>query len=395
MATTNDAWIGKRVAHRRAIAGMSQQQLGDILGVTRNYISLIENGHKPITARSMLYDIADALGVPNGDLTGQPLAVRTHEDLLTLSTVAAIRAALDYPQDAPATPRPLDELARVADTLMAARMDCDYGLLGAGLARLIAESRAKFEDTLSQSAGRVLVRGLVTASLTLKPIGWVDLALRCADLARSVATSVGDPDAYGAAEFATAQCVLTAGSRRRSYLIAATAANNLTISRGNTVHARAWQGLLHLHAAFSAASLGLTDDSDEHHQQAEALAANVTGNPWAMEFTTANCLVWRVGSALENGQPERAPQLALRVDRSQLRSKQRISRVDIDEGRGHYLSGDSTAAVRSFRRAYEIAPHELRTRPSVIEIVGQMVRDATPRPDAELRQLAALVGVDQ
>ena len=41
-----DDWIGLRVARWRDIAGMTQQGLADRVGVSREYVSMIENGKR-------------------------------------------------------------------------------------------------------------------------------------------------------------------------------------------------------------------------------------------------------------------------------------------------------------------------------------------------------------
>lgn len=88
-------FMGLRVARWRDIGGLTQQQLADAVGVTREYISMIENGHRPVTKRSLLISLAQALGVSITDLTGQPYEPVSQEDLLIYSISSGVRTALD------------------------------------------------------------------------------------------------------------------------------------------------------------------------------------------------------------------------------------------------------------------------------------------------------------
>lgn len=58
-----DVHVGKRVRHRRWMVGMTQQQLGDIVGIKFQQIQKYETGMNRISA-SRLWDIAQALDVP-------------------------------------------------------------------------------------------------------------------------------------------------------------------------------------------------------------------------------------------------------------------------------------------------------------------------------------------
>ncbi|MDF2235547.1 helix-turn-helix transcriptional regulator [Albimonas sp. CAU 1670] len=58
-----DAHVGKRVRHRRWMMGMTQQQLGDMVGIKFQQIQKYETGMNRISA-SRLWDIAKALEVP-------------------------------------------------------------------------------------------------------------------------------------------------------------------------------------------------------------------------------------------------------------------------------------------------------------------------------------------
>ncbi len=63
MAHPVDAHVGQRVRQRRCMAGMSQQQLGDKVGIRFHQIQKYESGTNRISA-SRMWDIAAAMEVP-------------------------------------------------------------------------------------------------------------------------------------------------------------------------------------------------------------------------------------------------------------------------------------------------------------------------------------------
>jgi transcriptional regulator with XRE-family HTH domain len=390
--TDREDWIGLRVARWRDIGGLTQQQLADAVSVSREYISMIENGKRAVTKRSLLYDLASALRVSVTDLTGEPTPPRTPAERAAYLAAPAIRQALDG-FDEPPQPRTPEQLAALSDRAMSARMASDFGLLGDILPGLLAETAILAEDGV-ESAVALHVQACVVAALALKPLGVVDLARRAAARAACYAEWFGDPVHVAAAQFATAQTVLAGGSSRSSLDLAERAADRLApYTTGDD--GRALYGMLHLHAALSAATIGRSEDARSHLDEAASVAPTVTGDPWRMEFTPANVAVWRVGVALENGEADRAPEYAQEVDQAQLRTVQRRARLCIDTGRGLYLAERPDAAVRALLAADDIAPQEVRTRTSVREIVGQMIRDAPTRGGSDdLRDLATRMGID-
>ncbi len=397
--------IGLRVARWRGIAGLTQQQLADRVGehlgrsISQAYMSMIENGRRPVDKRSLLLALAAGLGVAVTDLIGQPYPPTARVDLDSYMVVPAIRAALDG-GDEDVEARPLPQLTFAADQGMVARMACDFPAFGAHVPGLLAETRVLFFEEGNEQAGRLLVQAAVTASLMLKPAGWVDLAVRLAELADTVARRLNDPVCLAAAQFATAQCSLAAGNRRRSFLTATAAVDQLSgrLSGMTSIvrnDAAAWLGMLHLHSALTAASLHRGDDATAHLDAAQDTVTQVSGDPWRMEFTAANVATWAVGVALENGEPERAPELARLVNPAELHTRQRRARLYLDTGRGLFIAGEQERAVTALLAADDAAPGDLRNRPSAVEIVAQMVRDAPARGGSEpLRELAVRVGVD-
>ncbi|MEO0751532.1 MAG: helix-turn-helix transcriptional regulator [Pseudomonadota bacterium] len=57
-----DVHVGKRIRHRRWLAGMTQQQLAESVGIKFQQIQKYETGANRVSA-SRLWDIADALEV--------------------------------------------------------------------------------------------------------------------------------------------------------------------------------------------------------------------------------------------------------------------------------------------------------------------------------------------
>ncbi len=63
MAHLVDIHVGKRIRQRRWLIGMTQQQLGEAVGIKFQQIQKYETGSNRVSA-SRLWDIADALDVP-------------------------------------------------------------------------------------------------------------------------------------------------------------------------------------------------------------------------------------------------------------------------------------------------------------------------------------------
>lgn len=58
-----DVHVGKRIRHRRWMVGMTQQQLGEAVGIKFQQIQKYETGMNRVSA-SRLWDIAQAMDVP-------------------------------------------------------------------------------------------------------------------------------------------------------------------------------------------------------------------------------------------------------------------------------------------------------------------------------------------
>jgi transcriptional regulator with XRE-family HTH domain len=109
-----DVHVGQRVRQRRWMIGMTQQQLGNKVGIKFQQIQKYETGTNRVSA-SRLWDIAAALDVPVSfffeGLNGEHLLVAAHGDILTdKEALELVRAYYTIPET---QRRRLFDLARV------------------------------------------------------------------------------------------------------------------------------------------------------------------------------------------------------------------------------------------------------------------------------------------
>jgi transcriptional regulator with XRE-family HTH domain len=383
--------MGYRVARWRDLAGLSQRQLAERVGVSREYISMIESGRRPVSTRRLLADLAHALGVSVADLTGQPVQPRNGAELVLYSLAPAVRRALDGEDDPPERIRPLAEVAADVDRSLALHMAADWDALADLLPRLLTETAA-----LPGDQGRLLhVRAIESASRTVNNAGYTDLARRCADQAADMAAGVGEPVHIAAVTWSLALAALLGGSARCALAVAEAGAEALQTSGSDDPDAVGIAGMLHLAGALSAAAAGQPARAGDHLAEAAELATHSVGDPWRLEFGPPNVQVWEVAVACELGEWGRAAELAAAVDTTRLRTPDRVSKLHVDAGRGWYGTGDRDRATSELLVAMETSARATRVLPCVREVTAQMARDAGPRGGSQaLRHLVSWVGVD-
>lgn len=78
-------YFGNKVLVKRKELKLNQQELADLAGVSRNYVSMIERGEAKNVSREIIRKLANSLQVPIGELTGEP------DDSTPLSVPPALR----------------------------------------------------------------------------------------------------------------------------------------------------------------------------------------------------------------------------------------------------------------------------------------------------------------
>lgn len=398
--------IGQRLREVRALRGMSQREVAQLAGFTQAYLSQIENGLKPVDRRSTLEALARAAKIAPSDLAGVAIADRLPDPEVSAAeaTITGLETVLSEVGfgDVAVAPRAWEAIAADLGHLNAhLRPTTDYAGQGTVLPGLITELQALVNDPTAPRE-QVLI-GLVqcyhAAVAVARNLGIRGLPALASWHARRAAEELNDPAWIGLAEWLRASSI-GGGSRDRASVVALQAAADLEPHLGDQ-RAREIYGSLHLQASLSAAATTRPDAANEHLDEADDVARSLAQKRrpscgfGALYFNSDNIGIWRLSIAVELGEVGRVREIAAGVDISQVPSAARQAVYWSDLGRG--LSGTRATAeeaVSALRRAEEIAPVYVRTRPLVRETVTHLLRRA--RRDAggrELRGMAYRMGI--
>jgi len=401
----DEATIGARLRILRRWRGMTQVQLADLADLSPSFVSMIENGQRPLDRRSHIAAIASALRVSETDLVGGPhlSADRLQSDPHT--TIPALREALQTSKlTVPAVDRarPLPELAgEVNGRIRLLYKAADYVGGGALLPDVLDELHWHTAQAADEAARRLaletLIEACITAGLTAKDLGYVDLAHVAVLRAEEAAAVLDDPVQRGKVE-----CLrIWAFPRERSWdrrLAAAEAAAEDLEPHVRTPLAVQVLGILTLHAALGAAVAQRPGAVDHWLAEASQLASRVPddiGGNW-QSFSQTNVRLWNVAIGVERGESGGTVlEMARTVDQSKIVYRTRRAPFLADVGRG--LAREPRMrdeAIRWLRRAEDAGPQLIRNHPPTCETVGYLLNRA--RIDAggrELRGMAARMGL--
>ncbi len=391
-----DAHIGRRVREIRTWRGMSLTATAELAGVTGAYLSMIERGLRPVTKRSVLEAIAQALRVSPVDLTDQPREPSRAASVEVIAAMTAIEDAVtswwvgEVP-DVP--PRPWPEVAADLDRLnRTLRPNADYAAQGALLPGLIRDLLAAAEtDTEHRRSALVgLIAAYKAAAYLAHDLRFAGLPTLAVDRMRGAAEELGDPVWTSYAAYQRAQ-VLSGANRPRQYELAVGAADIAPASRPEV------RGMANLTAALAAASQGDADTAQTHLAEAASLAELIDADvsPWCQtNFGRTNVGIWRVSIGVELGEGARVAEIADSV-RPGTVSRSRQAAYWIDYGRA-LLSERKTRedGLAALLRAETLAPQKVRSNVFVRETVTDLLAMANRQAGGrDLRGLAYRMGV--
>lgn len=390
--------IGSEVRRLRKYRNMTQDQLAGLAGISKSYLSKIENGVATPERRKLIRDLADALRVSVGDLTGAGyLTDRSLQN--ATGAIPDIRLALAStsldgagPFTSPA--RTMAELAPEVRRVAEARQLLRSEEVGRTLPPLIIDLHAVAEGGAGDdrpAALQSIVQAAQTSTLYLKNYGEYDLALAAAERGHQAAVLLDDPIYVAASEFARVQALVGLGAYERADAIAKHAAQLLTPKTEVDLEI---YGMSVLTAAFTGQMTGT--DPEEALREARAVAAKAPGsNAFWMNFSVGNVNLWRISIALESEDPVKAAEIASQVRLEDIPAKSRRSSFLIDHARAlHALGSRDEDVVKLLRKAEKLGAdrfrHNVWAREIVTEILHRSRRDAG---GYELRGIADRMGM--
>ncbi|MGC0415435.1 helix-turn-helix domain-containing protein [Embleya sp. AB8] len=397
--------IGDRIRIHRTRKGISQSVLGGLIGRSEDWVSRVERGVLPIDRLSLLLEIMRVLGVRElTDLTGRALAL-TPGDSLEHPSVPAIRAAINslpsaLGQNLPGDPLTAQQLAeRVDEIWMTYEQDVDrYALVGPVLPNLLHEANL----TLRRSRGDEETRAVVALvslyhllQIYLRRVGEPELARVVADRALMLAESTGDPVLSAASAWNLCSVLTVRGHVAESLDLARSAMDAYAPGEDATAEHVSVYGALHL-AAVIAAVRGSNAPAAWDHLRAADEVARRNGedrNDWRTSFGPCNVAMHGVHLAAEEGDAAEALRLADHVEVNPILPLERRTRYRVEVMASHRLKRDDLGTLFVLQQIATESPEEVRFFPLVRDAVRDLLKRERPTYRAELRSLAAQVGV--
>jgi transcriptional regulator with XRE-family HTH domain len=402
----DEATIGARLRILRRWRGMTQAELAGLAELSPSFVSMVENGQRPLDRRSHIAAVAAALRVSETDLVGGPhlSADRLQSD--PHMTIPPLRVALQTNTlTAPAVDRarPLAELHReVFGRIEPLRRICDYVSVGQQLPDVLDELHWHAAQTKDEAIRRLaletLVEACVIAAAVSKELGYLDLAYLAALRAKEAAAVLDDPVMRGKADFMWLLTLPRAGTWDRGLAAAEQAAGDLEPHARDPLGLQVL-GMIMLTASLSAAAALRTDRAAHWLGEASGVAARVPDEPrrtW-QSFSRTNVSAWRIAISVEGGGSGTAMlELAkdVNLDLFEPRSSRRAGILaDVSRGlaREPRTRGE---AVRWLRRAEDASPQRIRNSAAAHETVAYLLNRATAATGGrELRGMAARMGL--
>ncbi len=374
---------------------MTLQVLADRSGLSKSFLSMVENGDRYLERRRHIASVAESLGISPADLVGSVAelgglaqASGGHEFVHEVR-VMLLTDGLEHPESGPLVPP--ERLLGEAEEINQLRLNCEFDAVGRRLREMLPLALA------ASSRGEVpghqaVVVAMQAATFWLKYTGYPDLAWIAADKGFQAATRLEDPVWIGAAQFARAQALSGLGAYDSMGQVAQSAADSIprTTAEGLEVY-----GIHLLNQAFAASTTGAPDVSAALDEARDIATHTGEGSAFGLMFGPANVELWAMSIALEQANPEEATRIGRAINPRDIPTTYRRAAYYLDLAAALARTGHTHEAIVELRRAEKTAPQRFLNSPTARELVAVMLQQSTRNPDGrELRGLAHRLGVN-
>lgn len=390
MTADNSVTVGDRIAVFRKARRMTQGQLADTAAISISLLRKVEQGSRAATP-SVLASIARALGVEDGQLSGDPWvdASRVHD---AIPRIRHKMDSYDLPDDGPV--QPLDTLRAATRQATVYRLESQYSRLAATLPDLLGELTRAAHSYTSQHQEEtygMLAMAYRAADAIADKYGYTDLSARAIELIRWAAAQTGDPLIGAMAAYVRTELFFSgqhpaAGLRS---LDAAITSINPAASRD----ASAIYGSLHMRAAVAAAAIGLTGPAESHLAEAREMGKRVPDDVYyGTAFGPSSVRIHEIAAAAELGEAPAVLKLAQAWQPPATLTAERRSHYYIELARAQLWAGQRANVLSSLQAARSIAPQHVRCNAAVHKTAATLMR-VQRHPPESLLSFAAWAGI--
>ncbi|MFJ7342438.1 MULTISPECIES: helix-turn-helix domain-containing protein [Streptomyces] len=391
--------FGKRVRFYRKRRGLSQRQLGDLLGRSEDWVYRVESERIPVNNVKMLADLAHALRVHVEDLQGTPTLLDDRGP--HAASIPAIRIALMQSRrlagslyDDRETVR-LERLSFAVEEAWRLYQNCQFARLGACLPGLLADARLATQERTSSTEHaeslRLFALACHVAAVLLRKLGETNLAWTAVDQGDMAAAESGDPATMLALRRGVAHVQLGASMPAEAVSVTLDAADDL--ERGwwrSTPASLSLYGTLFLNGAVAAARMrnrALADHMMGKADEAAHLLGGDSNEMWT-SFGPSNVEIHRLALALEFEDVQLAVDVAPSVRATGLPIERR-GRARLDVARAYAEAGRTDEAIDHLKRAYRTAPEQIKAHEFARDLARRLHKRSRRR---DVQDLAVRLG---
>jgi transcriptional regulator with XRE-family HTH domain len=395
MSQSAEVRIGDRLKFYRQAKGKTQAVVAGLAGVTEDYLSQIERGHKTPTI-SLLHRFSKILGVRVSELLGESA---TENDQAVLPVGNAVQhAMMAYPVTAH-TP----DLAALRG-----RVDAAWEIWQGSPHRYTEESRilpdlvidvqeaerayaSASEPAQQREAHRIAADLYYLLRTFTKRIGRVDLSLLAADRAVHAAEAADDPLRIAAAKWNLGHVLLAQGQPEGAEDVSIKAIEDLQqATSADDRDAVALTGALWLVSIVAAVRNNDPWAAHDRLRDKAWPAARQTGDGnvmWTV-FGPANVGLHAVSIEMETGEAAQALRLADEVDGSASPSLERRTTFALEVARCYEQRRDDPGVLLHLLNAESTGPEDLRYNSLARDLVHGLLKRARPTYAPQVRALA-------